>query len=132
MAARWARAAAVVRGPDLTEIDERRRGPGGREHFADPRPGDFPRLSGAGARTGGLHMTDEHAGSYRAYLEAQAAANAARGSTEPTLRNTPAPGTPEGDRVAALDAAAAAAWDRHCAAVLGAAKPAAEPELEAG
>jgi hypothetical protein len=42
MAARWARAAAVVRGPDLTEIDERRRGPGGREHFADPRPGDFP------------------------------------------------------------------------------------------
>jgi hypothetical protein len=42
MAARWARAAAVVRGPDLAEIDERRWGPGGREHFADPRPGDFP------------------------------------------------------------------------------------------
>jgi hypothetical protein len=28
-------------------IEERRWGPGGREHFADPRPGDFP---GRGAR----------------------------------------------------------------------------------
>jgi hypothetical protein len=42
MAAWWARVAAVVRGPDLAEIDERRWGPGGRGHFADPRPGDFP------------------------------------------------------------------------------------------
>jgi hypothetical protein len=42
MAARWARVTAVVRGPDLAEIDERRWGPGGRAHFADPRPGDFP------------------------------------------------------------------------------------------
>jgi hypothetical protein len=24
------------------ELEERRWGPGGREHFADPRPGDFP------------------------------------------------------------------------------------------
>ena len=42
MAARWARVASVVRGPDLAEIDERRWGPGGRAHFADPRPGNFP------------------------------------------------------------------------------------------
>ena len=42
MAARWARVAAAVRGPDLAEIEERRWGPGGRAHFADPRPGDFP------------------------------------------------------------------------------------------
>jgi hypothetical protein len=42
MAARWARVTAVVRGPDLAEIDERRWGPGGRAHFADARPGDFP------------------------------------------------------------------------------------------
>jgi hypothetical protein len=42
MAAQWARVTAVVRGPDLAEIDERRWGPGGRAHFADPRPGDFP------------------------------------------------------------------------------------------
>jgi hypothetical protein len=80
-------------------------------------------------------MTDQHAGTYRAYLEAQAAANEARGSSQPTLRGTPEPGTPEAGRVAALDAAAAAAWDRHCAAVLaaaGKAEPEAEPELEAG
>jgi len=76
-------------------------------------------------------MTDELASSYRAYEEAQAAANAARGSTQPTLRNTPEPGTPEADRVAALDAAAAVAWDRYCAAVLAADKPEAEPDLEA-
>lgn len=25
-----------------TELETRRWGPGGREHFADPRPGDFP------------------------------------------------------------------------------------------
>ena len=41
MAARWARAAAAVRGPAYAELEERRWGPGGREHFADPRPGDF-------------------------------------------------------------------------------------------
>jgi hypothetical protein len=59
-------------------------------------------------------MTDQHA------------ANEARGSSQPTLMNTPEPGTPEADQVAALDAAAAAAWDRHSAAVL------ADPEPEAG
>ena len=47
MAARWARTAAAVRGPAHTELEERRWGPGGREHFADARPGDFP---GRGAR----------------------------------------------------------------------------------
>ena len=47
MADRWSRVAAPVRGPDLEEIEARRWGPGGRAHFADPRPGDFP---GRGAR----------------------------------------------------------------------------------
>jgi hypothetical protein len=73
-------------------------------------------------------MTDQHAATYQAYLTAQAEANAARGSAQPTLRNTPEPSTPEGARVAALDAAAAAAWDRHSAAVLRADAPEAEPE----
>jgi hypothetical protein len=42
MAERWARAAApVVRGQPYAELEERRWGPGGREHFADARPGDF-------------------------------------------------------------------------------------------
>ncbi len=48
-------------------------------------------------------MTDQHAGTYQAYLDAQAAANQARGTSQPTLRNTPEPGTPEADQVAALD-----------------------------
>jgi hypothetical protein len=38
MARAWAQAAKAVTGP----VDERRWGPGGRAHFADPRPGDFP------------------------------------------------------------------------------------------
>jgi hypothetical protein len=43
MAARWDRAArAVGAGPDRAELEERRWGPGGRDHFADPRPGDYP------------------------------------------------------------------------------------------
>ncbi len=43
MAERWNRiAASVVRARPLAEIEERRWGPGGRAHFADPRPGDFP------------------------------------------------------------------------------------------
>jgi hypothetical protein len=42
MAAQWSRVAGVVRGPDLAEVEERRWGPAGREHFADARPGDFP------------------------------------------------------------------------------------------
>jgi hypothetical protein len=28
--------------PDYAELEMRRWGPGGREHFGDPRPGDFP------------------------------------------------------------------------------------------
>ena len=42
-AARWNQAArAVTDGPARAELEERRWGPGGRAHFADPRPGDFP------------------------------------------------------------------------------------------
>ena len=44
MAQAWARAADPVAhgGPAYAEFEERRWGPAGREHFADPRPGDFP------------------------------------------------------------------------------------------
>jgi hypothetical protein len=42
MAAQWSRVTAVVRGPDLDELEARRWGPGGRARFGDPRPGDFP------------------------------------------------------------------------------------------
>jgi hypothetical protein len=39
----WQRIAApVIHGTDVAELEERRWGPGGREHFGDPRPGDFP------------------------------------------------------------------------------------------
>jgi len=38
-------------------------------------------------------MTDKHARTYQAYLEAQAAADVARGSSQPTLRRTLEPGT---------------------------------------
>ena len=44
MARRWdeiARPAAHGRPPHAV-LERRRWGPGGREHFADPRPGDFP------------------------------------------------------------------------------------------
>ena len=41
-AARWNQAARAVDGPARAELEERRWGPGGRAHFADPRPGDFP------------------------------------------------------------------------------------------
>ena len=37
MARAWQHAAKAVTEP----VDERRWGPGGRAHFADPRPGDF-------------------------------------------------------------------------------------------
>ena len=48
-AARWNQAArAVADGPAHAELEERRWGPGGRAHFADPRPGDFP---GRGAQS---------------------------------------------------------------------------------
>jgi len=35
-------ARAVTDGPSHAELEERRWGPGGRAHFADPRHGDFP------------------------------------------------------------------------------------------
>ena len=42
-AARWNQAArAGLGGPSHAELEQRRWGPGGRAHFADPRPGDFP------------------------------------------------------------------------------------------
>ena len=42
-AARWNQAArAALGGPSHAELEERRWGPGGRAHFAHPRPGDFP------------------------------------------------------------------------------------------
>ena len=43
MAQRWNQIArAAVSGPAHAELEERRWGPDGRAHFADPRPGDFP------------------------------------------------------------------------------------------
>jgi hypothetical protein len=43
MAARWAQIARpAAHGISRAELEERRWGPGGRAHFADPRPGDFP------------------------------------------------------------------------------------------
>ena len=42
-AARWAEVVRpVVHGISYAELEERRWGPGGRAHFAEPRPGDFP------------------------------------------------------------------------------------------
>ena len=42
-AARWNQAArAALDGPSHAELEQRRWGPGGREAFANPRPGDFP------------------------------------------------------------------------------------------
>jgi hypothetical protein len=41
--ASWVRIARpVTRGRPLAGLEEKRWGPSGREHFADPRPGDFP------------------------------------------------------------------------------------------
>ena len=43
MARFWAEAARqVTRGVSHAELEQRRWGPGGRAHFADPRPGEFP------------------------------------------------------------------------------------------
>lgn len=36
------RAVRITAGPDHAELEGRRWGPGGRAHFGDPRPGDFP------------------------------------------------------------------------------------------
>jgi hypothetical protein len=42
-AARWNQATRpAADGPSHAELEERRWGPGGRAHFAGPRPGDFP------------------------------------------------------------------------------------------
>jgi hypothetical protein len=45
-AAAWRQLHNDMRGlassPSHAELQEQRWGPGGREHFADPRPGDFP------------------------------------------------------------------------------------------
>ena len=47
MARFWAEGARqVTRGVSHAELEQRRWGPGGRAHFADPRPGDFPRRAG--------------------------------------------------------------------------------------
>jgi hypothetical protein len=48
-------ARAAVHGPSHAELEERRWGPGGRAHFADPRPGDFPRRA---ARPQPEHQAD--------------------------------------------------------------------------
>ena len=43
MAERWRQISApVAHGTSHAELEQRRWGPGGRAHFADPRPGDFP------------------------------------------------------------------------------------------
>ena len=43
MAARWDRIArSTAPRPSHAELEERRWGPGGRAHFGDPQPGDFP------------------------------------------------------------------------------------------
>jgi hypothetical protein len=43
MAARWDQVTRpAADGPSYAELEERRWGPGGRDRFADPRPGDFP------------------------------------------------------------------------------------------
>src|SRR5262245_52051069 len=43
MAAQWQEIASPVArgGPSYTELERRRYGPGGRKHFADPRPGEY-------------------------------------------------------------------------------------------
>ena len=47
MAARWHEIArAAIRGPSQADLEAERWGPGGREHFGDPRPGDFPGRAG--------------------------------------------------------------------------------------
>jgi hypothetical protein len=39
--AEWPSIVAPLAGPTLAELEQRRWGPGGREHFGDPRPGDY-------------------------------------------------------------------------------------------
>jgi hypothetical protein len=46
--AEWPAIVAPLAGPSLAELDLLRWGPGGRERFADPRPGDrLPKLEAA-------------------------------------------------------------------------------------
>ena len=43
MAARWNEIArTATRGPTQADLEAERWGPGGREHYGDPRPGDYP------------------------------------------------------------------------------------------
>lgn len=50
MAERWNEITRpVARGKSFAELEEKRWGPGGREHFADPRPGDYPGKAGKAA-----------------------------------------------------------------------------------
>ena len=54
MARRWAQIARpAVHGISHADLEQRRWGPGGRAHFADPRPGDFP---GRGAKPQPRHQ----------------------------------------------------------------------------
>lgn len=46
--AEWPAVIAPLSAPSLAELDQLRWGPGGREHFGDPRPGDrYPKLEAA-------------------------------------------------------------------------------------
>jgi hypothetical protein len=46
--ATWPPIAAGAAGPSHAELERRRWGPGGREHFGDLRPGDYPGKGTAG------------------------------------------------------------------------------------
>ena len=50
MAAQWREIASPVArgGLSYAELERRRYGPGGRAHFGDPRPGDYPGTGGPG------------------------------------------------------------------------------------
>ena len=56
MARRWAQIARpAAHGISHADLEQRRWGPGGRAHFADPRPGDFP---GRGAKPQPEHQAE--------------------------------------------------------------------------
>jgi hypothetical protein len=56
MAWRWAQIARpAAHGISHADLEQRRWGPGGRAHFADPRPGDFP---GRGAKPQPEHRAE--------------------------------------------------------------------------
>jgi len=91
MAERWRQVTApVVHGLGHAELDERRWGPGGREHFADPRPGDFPgrgREAGSRTRNGGNRMNEvvlvRPAGPMTRILDPERIADRMNGGTAP-------------------------------------------------